>query len=874
MRQIARALSFAATAVLLTIFGVAGHAQAQTPDTIPVLLSASGGISRGAYQAGVNWALVQVFRGSRDAGFRKRHNLNGVYRVAVAAGASAGNVNAAFSAIEYCAPPAGDTPESSLFWQLWANMGWDQLYEPDITNARTDSSLLSRRYVEDHVFPRVTERMARPDALDGCDIPIGITLTKVVRDSVQIRPGLSAATQRLATVFSIREREGRLIFAYPAHDVWSNGALGKVILGPAVAGRDEVNPTWVKNAMQASGAFPIAFQPVTLSYREADRLDDQRRCKVIAPGPATASRAPPGPADRKRQALDEEAARRADRSGLTREDCTTRAVFIDGGLFDNNPLSLALEMYERLSSDTLGQSNARIIYIDTGKLRGDAATAAAQPVIATPSADRGLATILQVAGASLPAARQYELQALARSLANDPRRNWIHVTTRSRPMVGDFLGGFAAFLGKPFREYDFYTGIYDGLQYAATTMTSCDSAAVVEACQVRSLRGMITSGDIPLGTLAPHALRASYEAEYHDTFPVAEEVRATPRDSARLVLLRAMLRATDALVERTRGRPWDDMSNCVRRPWEETTLCTGGFEFMLDVFRDQAGPVLRRWEDDDGCQPKAWEVSPYECPSEKSFADLVQSPRAAVRQTVARLIHQLWRVEDRLGSDPSTAALSHENQVELVDFFYNAFARRQPTGWGLDKDPSSIQSVGQHWWRGVTSLLPYSLSAITDGGKEAGWRPTVNTGLSWLSFTLPATLGYRSMQGRFEPALGVGVLWRTPWVLLSGVEASGHRVHSWKQNREEADAWAAGSTFYLFADRLRVGARYVWEPHPFIQSGEQWAVTIGLNDVNGMLYWFGRRSWLAEPEPRKVRPPAVPASPARPGAGTRDGTSN
>ena len=41
------------------------------------------------------------------------------------------------------------------------------------------------------------------------------------------------------------------------------------------------------------------------------------------------------------------------------------------------------------------------------------------------------------------------------------------MTTRGLPLVGELFAHFGAFLGRPFREYDFYVGVYDAMHFAA-----------------------------------------------------------------------------------------------------------------------------------------------------------------------------------------------------------------------------------------------------------------------------------------------------------------------------------------------------------------------------------------------------------------------
>src|SRR5207249_1267662 len=81
----------------------------------------------------------------------------------------------------------------------------------------------------------------------------------------------------------------------------------------------------------------------------------------------------------------------------------------------------------------------------------------------------GVDAIARMIAGAIPAARQYEMQTLARSLAGDQRvpKDYIRVTTRYFPVFGEHLDAFGAFLGRPLREWDFYAGVYDGLVYAA-----------------------------------------------------------------------------------------------------------------------------------------------------------------------------------------------------------------------------------------------------------------------------------------------------------------------------------------------------------------------------------------------------------------------
>src|SRR5262245_13161056 len=111
----------------LVLFPAAGAAQARPGrDTTPIIFTVSGGISRGAYQGGLNWGLVEIARRSTyDAAFRERlraliggdtvqYKIPKLFLAAVA-GASAGNINGLLSAIEWCRKRQATVPEQSVF---------------------------------------------------------------------------------------------------------------------------------------------------------------------------------------------------------------------------------------------------------------------------------------------------------------------------------------------------------------------------------------------------------------------------------------------------------------------------------------------------------------------------------------------------------------------------------------------------------------------------------------------------------------------------------------------------------------------------------------------------------------------------------------
>src|SRR5689334_23038979 len=112
--------------VLLSLASVAqGQVPARDTERVSVLLTISGGVSLGSYEAGLNWGLLEVFNLTARDSLRRAWNLPR-YNLSVVAGASAGNINGLLSAIEWCRTRATTAPEHSLLWKIWVRTGFDQ----------------------------------------------------------------------------------------------------------------------------------------------------------------------------------------------------------------------------------------------------------------------------------------------------------------------------------------------------------------------------------------------------------------------------------------------------------------------------------------------------------------------------------------------------------------------------------------------------------------------------------------------------------------------------------------------------------------------------------------------------------------------------
>ncbi|HET9708448.1 MAG TPA: hypothetical protein VFP39_09100, partial [Gemmatimonadales bacterium] len=188
--------------VLVAVLPRSARAQARRDgEHVPVILTLSGGVSLGSYEAGVNWGLVEVFKQTQRDSLRTAWNLPR-YRLSAATGASAGNINAFLAAIEWCRTARPTPPDSSLFWKIWVRTGFDQLFPlARYSQQDTTRALFSRRYFHRVLFDTIAAAMrALPASAPSgaCAIPIGVTITRVAPDTIPISSGIHALTQRYA----------------------------------------------------------------------------------------------------------------------------------------------------------------------------------------------------------------------------------------------------------------------------------------------------------------------------------------------------------------------------------------------------------------------------------------------------------------------------------------------------------------------------------------------------------------------------------------------------------------------------------------------------------------------------------------------------
>src|SRR5690348_2763281 len=110
------------------------------------VLTLSGGVSLGSYEAGLNWALVRALRAQMsEMLLRRQPRLVGV------TGASAGSINALLVAALYCQTDesaARSSIDDNLLRSAWLHVGLDALLPEDPRAYRPDDAVLASAALE------------------------------------------------------------------------------------------------------------------------------------------------------------------------------------------------------------------------------------------------------------------------------------------------------------------------------------------------------------------------------------------------------------------------------------------------------------------------------------------------------------------------------------------------------------------------------------------------------------------------------------------------------------------------------------------------------------------------------------------------------
>lgn len=351
----------------------------------------SGGVSLGAYEAGYNWALIKMITQVKETKSEVDPELRSI------AGASAGSINALLSAMYWCqkeSVPLKNHVEDNLFYETWVNLGIEDLAIKGKDPDNT-SSLFTQKGLRKK-GDKIIAHLKKPIFKKNCEVPLGIAVTKAT-PIVETISGIKVKNQNFSVPLTFKEKNGQGIVENkvlpPSTDFY--------ISIPGI----EKDRKKVINLLLASGAFPGAFQQVKLEYKYKDKVQSH--------------------------------------------------YFVDGGLYDNVPLDLAISLDERAST---------FFFMDPSNVRKEITQLKEEEE--EPPVGFVITNLTPVLNSFdiMQSMKLYE--AINQNFRGNTDKRLV-LSSRYHPITGKYLGHFGAFLDKNFRIYDYHVGVYDAIFHLA-----------------------------------------------------------------------------------------------------------------------------------------------------------------------------------------------------------------------------------------------------------------------------------------------------------------------------------------------------------------------------------------------------------------------
>jgi len=391
----------------------AGAASAPGPARGPVAVVVSGGISQGAYLAGQMYALVEHLKAAgRAEGWQAPQDFPSL----VVTGASAGSISAVLVAAELGLRglEPQPSPEDSLFFRAWVPLGVTPGAESLDAEVDGETGLLNRVVADRAIgaLPALSAspRPARPWA---GPVRLGMQTTRMVPI-----PDTSGPTIQVNEAFAFEfDAEGGL----SAPRVLRSGESGEVTSGAG----DRASLTDAAVIARISSAFPVAFSPIWLP------CSDYRELAFWQGRPCTT-------------------------------DGRDAVLMFDGGVYENNPVTLAWTLLDR-DHDAPAGAPVPFLYLDPD-LRGSPRTPTECAPLSRPQPDTPWEQAQVLAGT---VGGTFRVQSVA-DFARDHRGEvaLLPVCQTTAPVSGE-LGAFFGFFERSVRAWDFYAGMVDARRYLA-----------------------------------------------------------------------------------------------------------------------------------------------------------------------------------------------------------------------------------------------------------------------------------------------------------------------------------------------------------------------------------------------------------------------
>jgi predicted acylesterase/phospholipase RssA len=392
--------------IILVTGLLAGKIEASTENNLSRFsIAISGGASKGAYEAGLNWSAIKMLGKAQDL-----RTLTGgqlfPFEVSSITGASAGGINTLLSGLTWCSLAEKDGGisnriDANVFRDIWLRVDIDTLLPRQADSPRylADDAVLSRKDFLD-AAAELRDKWSNPHFRKDCRIPLGLTITKIEPEVLTVGD-VEVQNQRFYIPFELRVMNDNSIkFFFDPAD-YPKVADSAMILMPRSnnAQPHSIDNKYILDAAFTSSAFPMAFGRKRLQY-----------CRLVA-------QEIPAETESQEAELQESPAAKADTELVCAEGYElAEAEFADGGLFDNLPIGVARTLAESNKHPDDNPTPVTYLYIDPNRTRynipdieKDLACDSASPPDACREMEFSFASESELLIGFLGTARTYEL---------------------------------------------------------------------------------------------------------------------------------------------------------------------------------------------------------------------------------------------------------------------------------------------------------------------------------------------------------------------------------------------------------------------------------------------------------------------------------
>ena len=337
---------------------------------------------------------------------KKKNNLDRTFRPKYFTGASAGGINSVLALIESCSHEQRDMDES-LLWKIWVPIGLKELVDKKKMGPINIFTREKMRAVAEAAKESFNEGLKK-----GCTSILGIALTRLKPDYVRFEKNIKVPDMGQYVVIKI-EGKGKGKNPVVSNYIVSELAKKQILLPFGEKGVSDVD--LIFKAAYATSAFPVAFKPELIKYCRSD-------------GKST---------DCKNKKLEQ-------------------AKYIDGGFFDNVPLTLLAQINEQENFGKKKKKRGRFVYVNpffTKYFQPEDKSKVNQESLFSYSA--------KIMNNFVTTSRSKRLLMFSKYEDN----NSVRSTSRSFPLISTQMGSFFGFLDEGFRRYDFYIGMLDAWLY-------------------------------------------------------------------------------------------------------------------------------------------------------------------------------------------------------------------------------------------------------------------------------------------------------------------------------------------------------------------------------------------------------------------------